>query len=79
MHGVMLWNNADGQQAWERVEKDGVLVRYDIKQDRVSNLYTWQDSRCDPKFLASLPKAHTHLPTYTGYGAATLFWMAKNK
>lgn len=79
MHGVMLYNNRDGAQAWDRVEKDGVLVRYDIHKDKVSNLYTWQDSRCDSAFIASLPKAKTHLPTYSGYGVATLFWMSKHK
>lgn len=79
MHGVMLWNNKDGVQAWERIEKEGTLIRYDIFHERVSNLYTWQDSRCDSTFIASLPPSQSHLPTYSGYGVATLFWMVKNK
>lgn len=79
MHGVMLWKHEENEQAWERIEKDGVLIRYDVIKEKVSALYTWQDNRCDPEFIESLPKPRSHLPTYTGYGVATLFWMAKNK
>lgn len=79
MHGVMLWYNKDGIQAWDRVEKDGSFVRYDIRQEKVSHLYTWQDSRCDSDFIASLPKPDSHLSIYSGYGVATLFWMEKYK
>lgn len=76
MHGIMFWNNTN---AWERVEKDHNLIRYDAVAEQVSALYTWQDNRCDPEFLANLPAPQSHLYTCTGYGAATLFWMAKNK
>lgn len=79
MHGVMLWKHNDGEEPWDRIEKDGTLIRYDIVRERVSALYTWQDNRCDPQFMSTLPKSKSHLPTYTGYGTATLFWMAKNK
>lgn len=79
MHGVLFWNNTPEQKAWERVEKDNTLVRYDVIQDRVSHLYTWQDNRCDQDFLASLPTPQSHLHIYTGFGAATIFWMARNK
>ncbi|XP_008197907.1 sedoheptulokinase isoform X1 [Tribolium castaneum] len=76
MHGVMFWNQ---DKSWERVEKDNNLVRFDVVQDQVSALYTWQDSRCDPSFLSSLPVPQSHLKVYTGFGNATIFWMAKNK
>lgn len=79
MHGVMLWNNSAEEFAWERIERDGALVRYDVVLERVSALYTWQDNRCDAEFIASLPAAKSHLPVATGYGTATLFWMAKHK
>ncbi|GJQ85007.1 hypothetical protein Trydic_g3669 [Trypoxylus dichotomus] len=79
MHGVMLWNNSEEQLAWERIERDGALVRYDVIQNRVTALYTWQDNRCDADFIASLPSAKSHLPVHTGYGTATLFWMSKHK
>ncbi|XP_044734649.1 sedoheptulokinase-like [Chrysoperla carnea] len=81
MHGVMLWND-DGEEsrAWSRIEReDNTFIRYDIPREKVSALYTWQDSRCEPSFLATLPKPQSHLKTYTGYGCATLFWMVKNK
>lgn len=76
MHGIMFWN---GSNSWEEIKKDNTLVRYDVVQDEVSALYTWQDSRCSPEFLATLPLAESHLPVYTGFGSATIFWMAKNK
>ncbi|KAK5645342.1 hypothetical protein RI129_006642 [Pyrocoelia pectoralis] len=78
MHGVMLWNSGD-TKAWERIERNGALVRYDIVEQEVSALYTWQDSRCDSVFMKSLPVPQSHLPTYSGYGIATMFWMAKHK
>lgn len=78
MHGVMLWKNDPNQKAWEIVEKER-NVRFDVRKDRVSALYTWQDSRCDPSFLAALPAAQSHLRVSTGFGCATLFWMIKNK
>ncbi|XP_024941024.1 sedoheptulokinase isoform X2 [Cephus cinctus] len=73
MHGVALWKSTPEAQ-----QKDSVF-KLEIERERVSNLYTWQDARCDPVFLKSLPKSKSHLPVHTGYGCATLFWFAKNK
>lgn len=78
MHGVMFWKYEEGIVAWDMVGKDK-SIRYDVISDRVSALYTWQDNRCDPRFLASLPTPHSHLNVSTGYGTATIFWMNKNK
>lgn len=78
MHGIMLWRN-DADKAWERVEKDNALVRYDAIRERVSALYTWQDTRCKSEFLESLPKPDSHLKCYSGYGCATMLWLAANK
>lgn len=78
MHGVLFWKYEDGNTAWDMIEKDK-SIRYDVVSDRVSALYTWQDNRCDPNFLASLPKPQSHLNVSTGYGIATIFWMMKNK
>ncbi|GBP49524.1 Sedoheptulokinase [Eumeta japonica] len=77
MHGVMLWKN--GNRAWEKVEKDGVVIRYEGVRENMSALYTWQDTRCKPEFLDSLPKPDSHLKCYSGYGCATLLWMLKHK
>lgn len=45
----------------------------------MSALYTWQDTRCKPEFLNTLPKPDSHLKCYSGYGCATLLWMLKHK
>lgn len=76
MHGVMLWNYEDSAP-WEKADVES--SRYDVVADQVSSLYTWQDSRCDPSFLESLPKPDSHLRAYSGYGCNTLFWIAKNR
>ncbi|KAJ8680526.1 hypothetical protein QAD02_016313 [Eretmocerus hayati] len=74
MHGITLWKLPN-----ECSYKDNGAFKLDIDKDKVSNLYTWQDGRCDIKFLKSLPKSKSHLPVHTGYGCATLFWFARNK
>lgn len=80
MHGIMLWINNNEDKSWEAVNReDGSLIRYDVAQNKVSALYTWQDSRCDQEFLSSMPLSRSHLPTFTGYGCATLYWMSKYK
>ncbi|XP_072944814.1 sedoheptulokinase-like [Epargyreus clarus] len=75
MHGVVLWRNG----AWEKIEKDGVVIRFEATRENMSALYTWQDTRCKPEFLESLPKPDSHLNCYSGYGVATLIWMLKHK
>nr|XP_023027508.1 sedoheptulokinase-like [Leptinotarsa decemlineata] len=78
MHGVVFWKNDEEKMAWEVVEKD-TSVRYDVCQERVSALYTWQDNRCSPCFLSTLPTPESHLNISTGFGNATIFWMQKHK
>ncbi|XP_063221563.1 sedoheptulokinase-like isoform X2 [Bacillus rossius redtenbacheri] len=70
MHGVLLWS----ERAWEHTS-----ARPEVHREGVSALYTWQDTRCSPAFLSSLPPAQSHLPAYSGYGCPTLFWMARHK
>ena len=50
-----------------------------LDMGEVSPLFTWQDSRCDEDFLASLPDPASHLRLATGYGCATIFWLQRNK
>lgn len=76
MHGVMLWQY-ENSPPWVRADIES--SRYEVLSDRVSSLYTWQDSRCDPSFLESLPRPESHLRAYSGYGCNTLFWIAKNR
>jgi len=71
MHGVMFWKDGGG---WVRNAKDQLVVGQSI-----SGLYTWQDGRCSPEFLNSLPSPNSHLSLNTGYGCATTFWHLKNK
>lgn len=66
-------------RAWEKVEKDGIVIRYEGVREQMSALYTWQDTRCKPEFLETLPKPDSHLQCYSGYGCATLLWMLKYK
>ena len=54
MHGVMLWQEGAG---WSRNAKCQLVV----STDNISALYTWQDGRCAPDFLTSLPRPQSHL------------------
>ncbi|KAL5016425.1 hypothetical protein ScPMuIL_006014 [Solemya velum] len=67
MHGILLWRNG--------------LTQYsdDFRSRKLtSNLYTWQDLRCSDDFLSSLPEPDSLVPVSSGYGCATLFWLARN-
>lgn len=66
-------------RAWEAIEKDGTVIRYEACRNKMSALYTWQDTRCKKDLLDSIPKPDSHLRCYSGYGCATLLWMARNK
>lgn len=63
MHGCMLWNS--------NVPKNGFFSH--------SQLITWRDQRCDDEFLKSLPDPENCVPTSTGFGCATLFWLQKHQ
>ncbi|XP_056662913.1 sedoheptulokinase [Monodelphis domestica] len=69
MHGVVFWQ---GGQAATWTEK-GVL-----EPQNVSRLITWQDGRCSPDFLASLPPPESHLSLATGFGSASIFWLLRH-
>lgn len=74
MHGVLFWKIAKWQPPWIFQGKT-----YRIDENSVSRLYTWQDSRCDSGFLASLPKPDSHLGISSGYGIPTTFWIKRNR
>lgn len=80
MHGVMLWCNKPDDYCWDRTESPGTNtgVKFEVIRSKVSNLYTWQDTRCDSAFLKSLPEPESHVQTHSGFGCATLFWLSKN-
>ena len=50
-----------------------------LDMGEVSPLFTWQDSRCDEEFLATLPNPASNLRLATGYGCATIFWLQRHK
>lgn len=78
MHGVMLWQNGEGNSAWECMETYAGC-RFEASASKISALYTWQDSRCEPEFLSTLPQPQSHLKLFSGYGCATLFWFSRHK
>ncbi|NXS22697.1 SHPK Sedoheptulokinase, partial [Mystacornis crossleyi] len=49
-----------------------------FEPDKVSHLVTWQDGRCSPTFLSSLPLPQSHVSLATGFGCATVYWYLKN-
>ncbi|KAL3858453.1 hypothetical protein ACJMK2_013043 [Sinanodonta woodiana] len=69
MHGLVLWKADDGCGYF-----DSQFVT-----KNASNLYTWQDQRCTPDFISALPKPDSHQHLATGFGCATLFWLAKHQ
>ncbi|RWS22872.1 hypothetical protein B4U80_04420, partial [Leptotrombidium deliense] len=70
MHGVILWQK-------NAYKYDAVSNKYIIDTTKVSDLYTWQDKRCDEQFLQSLPESSVRVAT--GYGCATIFWLLRNQ
>ena len=44
-----------------------------------SNLFTWQDGRCEEAFLCSLPPSRQQVPLSSGYGCATLGWLQRHR
>lgn len=71
MHGVLLWKGGEG---WTQNH----FGRYETTAS-VSQLFTWQDGRCTPEFLATLPEPDSHLRLSTGQGCATLFWLQRHR
>ncbi len=71
MHGCILWRSD------ERFWREGGLQAGSIGS--CSKLITWQDRRCTPEFLASLPKTQQKIPISSGYGCATLAWLTKHQ
>lgn len=80
MHGIMFWKQG---QAWSWNGSDEETAQVSRHQQwevgPTSPVYTWQDARCSADFLSSLPVPDSHLRLSSGYGCATLFWLAKNK
>ena len=74
MHGCVLWKSGKSFMI-----KDGTLKIDNLPSSTCSTLITWQDGRCSPEFLSSLPKTHQPIQPSTGYGCATLAWLHRFK
>lgn len=76
MHGCVLWNSSGVPLFNESI---GAL-QHCRETASCSNLITWQDARCVPAFLSTLPRI-PHLarpPVSAGYGCATLAWLQRH-
>ena len=67
MHGCVLWKS--------KIKDVGGFVKLPLPQ--CSTLITWQDGRCTPEFLSTLPPTHQPIRPSTGYGCATLAWLSR--
>ncbi|NXM27835.1 SHPK Sedoheptulokinase, partial [Oxyruncus cristatus] len=71
MHGVVFWKSDKGCR-WTECDTGPAFEPQDV-----SHLVTWQDGRCSPTFLSSLPLPQSHVSLATGFGCATVFWYLK--
>ncbi|NWZ23515.1 SHPK Sedoheptulokinase, partial [Asarcornis scutulata] len=72
MHGIVFWKRDQGCR-WTECGTSPAF-----EPEEVSHLVTWQDGRCSPAFLASLPPPQSHISLATGFGCATVYWYLKN-
>ncbi|XP_038059434.1 sedoheptulokinase-like [Patiria miniata] len=75
MHGCVCWNY--GNEETDTISGLSKIKWFE-KSVICSRLFTWQDSRCTPDFIASLPTPVSHLRLATGHGCATLFWLQRH-
>uniref|UniRef100_A0A8D0FAL7 Sedoheptulokinase n=1 Tax=Strix occidentalis caurina TaxID=311401 RepID=A0A8D0FAL7_STROC len=71
MHGIVFWKKDKGCK-WTECDTGSTF-----EPEEVSHLITWQDGRCSPTFLSSLPLPQSHISLATGFGCATVYWYLK--
>ncbi|XP_021271195.1 sedoheptulokinase isoform X1 [Numida meleagris] len=71
MHGIVFWKRDQGCK-WTEGGTGPIF-----EPEEVSHLVTWQDGRCSPAFLSSLPLPQSHVSLATGFGCATVYWYLK--
>lgn len=80
MHGCMLWKAKSlRRSSWPDSKSKGNNQNHNESFQSISPLITWEDRRCTKEFLASLPVSEQVAPLSTGYGCASLFWLARNE
>ena len=73
MHGCMFWNSKlTSSWIWPEVESENLKIQ------NTSRLVTWEDGRCSQEFLSSLPRPKSSPSLSSGFGCATIFWLAKH-
>ena len=82
MHGCVLWKSKgvcdENQQASQR-DGDRGTTSFIMPIPPCSNFITWQDGRCTPEFLSSLPPTRQPIQLSAGYGCASLAWLSRFK
>lgn len=73
MHGCVMWKENSCSDL-DRCTSDN----FSTIANNASNLITWEDRRCTPEFLRSLPQSKQRTALSTGFGCATLFWLQRN-
>ncbi|XP_049658996.1 sedoheptulokinase isoform X1 [Accipiter gentilis] len=73
MHGIVFWKRDKGCK-WTECGTGPTF-----EPEEVSHLITWQDGRCSPTFLSSLPLPQSHISLATGFGCATVYWYLKKR
>ncbi|GAB0198176.1 transient receptor potential cation channel subfamily V member 1 [Grus japonensis] len=73
MHGIVFWKKDKGCK-WTECGTGPAF-----EPEEVSHLITWQDGRCSPTFLSSLPLRQSHISLATGFGCATVYWYLKKR
>ena len=79
MHGVILWKPKIGEKIGNSSHGDSLISLMRNTVEKHSNLVTWEDQRCDQNFLKTLPKSGCHRDVATGYGSASLLWLAAHQ
>ena len=78
MHGVILWKPKSAKIERRHSSNNLISLMRDTVE-KYSNLITWEDQRCNKHFLQTLPESRCHSNVATGYGSASLLWLAVNK
>merc|ERR1712142_1053439 len=80
MHGVILWNRNGLEAISSRLIGDSSSSQrseFSVPKSDASHLITWEDARCSPEFLSTLPKSEFG-DISSGFGCASLFLLARH-
>lgn len=78
MHGIVLWKPVQHAEIKIKKKHSNLISIMHDSVEKYSNLITWEDQRCDGKFLDSV-HVRCHGKVATGYGIGSLLWLVENK